>query len=47
MRKPFGILIGLLVLAAATLAGPGPAAAQKEVVIGLQCDRTGPPYLAK
>ncbi len=41
MKKPLAVLIGLLVLAVATLAGPGPAAAQKEVVIGLQCDRTG------
>ena len=41
MRKAITALLGILALAAATLAGPGPAAAQKEVVIGLQCDRTG------
>jgi len=41
MRKRIAVMIGLLVLAVATLAGPWPAAAQKEVVIGLQCDRTG------
>ncbi|MBI1727908.1 MAG: ABC transporter substrate-binding protein [Candidatus Rokubacteria bacterium] len=41
MRKCIAVMIGLLVLAVATLAGPWPAAAQKEVVIGLQCDRTG------
>jgi len=41
MRKPVALLIGLLILAVATLTGPGPAGAQKEVVIGLQCDRTG------
>ena len=41
MTKLLGTLIGLLALSAASLAGPGPAVAQKEVVIGLQCDRTG------
>jgi len=41
MRKCIAVMIGLLVLTVATLAGPWPAAAQKEVVIGLQCDRTG------
>jgi branched-chain amino acid transport system substrate-binding protein len=41
MPRILAILIGLLVAAGATLAGPSPAAAQKEIVIGLQCDRTG------
>ncbi len=41
MRKPVSVLIGVLLLAVAALAGPDPAAAQKEIVIGLQCDRTG------
>jgi branched-chain amino acid transport system substrate-binding protein len=41
MRRFLAIVIGLLLAAGATFGNPSPAAAQKEVVIGLQCDRTG------
>jgi branched-chain amino acid transport system substrate-binding protein len=42
MMRVLGIVIGVLIAVGTTVAGPGPALAQKEVVIGLQCDRTGP-----
>src|SRR3989337_1475305 len=41
MRRCLAIVFGLLIAAGATFGVAGPAAAQKEVVIGLQCDRTG------
>ncbi len=40
MKRSLAILFGVA-LAAAALGAPGPASAQKEIVIGLQCDRTG------
>jgi branched-chain amino acid transport system substrate-binding protein len=39
--KSLTFLIGVLVAASAVLGGPAPAAATHEIVIGLQCDRTG------
>jgi branched-chain amino acid transport system substrate-binding protein len=41
MKRALAILVGLLLAVGATLAGPSPALAQKEIVIGFQCDRTG------
>jgi branched-chain amino acid transport system substrate-binding protein len=41
MQRTFAILIGFAVAAAAVLGGAGEALAQKEIVIGQQCDRTG------
>src|SRR3990172_6891275 len=41
MRRCLAIVFGLLIAAGATFGVAGRAAAQKEVVIGLQCDRTG------
>jgi branched-chain amino acid transport system substrate-binding protein len=41
MKRALSLLVGLLLVAGVTLGGPAPAAAQKEVVLGLQCDRTG------
>jgi branched-chain amino acid transport system substrate-binding protein len=41
MKRTLAIVFGLLLVVGATLAGPGAALAQKEIVIGMQCDRTG------
>jgi branched-chain amino acid transport system substrate-binding protein len=41
MKRALSLLVGLLLVAGVTLGGPAPAAAQKEIVLGLQCDRTG------
>ena len=41
MKRALSLLVGLLLVAGVTLGAPAPASAQKEIVIGLQCDRTG------
>jgi branched-chain amino acid transport system substrate-binding protein len=41
MMKRSSVLFGVVVLGLAILAGPGPTWANHEIVIGLQCDRTG------
>jgi branched-chain amino acid transport system substrate-binding protein len=41
MKRALSLVIGLLLVAGVTLGAPAPASAQKEVVLGLQCDRTG------
>jgi branched-chain amino acid transport system substrate-binding protein len=41
MRRGLAVLIGVAVAFGATLGGVSPAAASHEIVIGLQCDRTG------
>ncbi|MBI2527841.1 MAG: ABC transporter substrate-binding protein [Candidatus Rokubacteria bacterium] len=41
MKRGLAILIGLMVALGASLGGVSPAAASHEIVIGLQCDRTG------
>ena len=41
MRRALAITLGLVLAVGASLAGPGTAQAQKEIVIGIQCDRTG------
>jgi len=41
MKRALSLLVGLLLVAGVTLGAAAPASAQKEVVLGLQCDRTG------
>jgi branched-chain amino acid transport system substrate-binding protein len=41
MKRILAITLGLVLAVGASLAGPGTAQAQKEIVIGIQCDRTG------
>lgn len=41
MRQTLAIVAGLTLILAAAVGGPPPASASHEVVIGLQCDRTG------
>jgi branched-chain amino acid transport system substrate-binding protein len=41
MKRTLAVVFGLLLVGGATLAGPDAALAQKEIVIGMQCDRTG------
>jgi branched-chain amino acid transport system substrate-binding protein len=41
MKRWLAIPIGLLMMSAVTLGSPGWAAASHEIVLGLQCDRTG------
>ncbi|HMH75482.1 MAG TPA: hypothetical protein VK547_02605, partial [Candidatus Udaeobacter sp.] len=41
MKRALSLLVGLLLVAGMTLGAPAPASAQKEIVLGLQCDRTG------
>jgi branched-chain amino acid transport system substrate-binding protein len=41
MTRSLAVLTGLMIVLAGLAGAPPPAAAQKEVVIGLQCDRTG------
>jgi branched-chain amino acid transport system substrate-binding protein len=41
MRRHLAIVLGVMVAAGVALGGPAPAAANHEIVIGLQCDRTG------
>jgi branched-chain amino acid transport system substrate-binding protein len=41
MKRALSLLVGLLLVAGVTLGAPAPASAQKEIVLGLQCDRTG------
>ena len=41
MRRGLAVLIGVAVAFGAALGGVSPAAASHEIVIGLQCDRTG------
>jgi branched-chain amino acid transport system substrate-binding protein len=41
MKRALSVLVGLLLVTGVTLGAPAPASAQKEIVLGLQCDRTG------
>jgi branched-chain amino acid transport system substrate-binding protein len=41
MRQTLAIVAGLALVLATALGGPPPASASHEIVIGLQCDRTG------
>ncbi len=41
MRRFLAIVLGVMVAGGVALGGPAPAAANHEIVIGLQCDRTG------
>ncbi|HVQ75182.1 MAG TPA: ABC transporter substrate-binding protein [Candidatus Binatia bacterium] len=41
MKRSLTMVFGAALIAATVLGAPAPALAQKEIVIGLQCDRTG------